>query len=229
MPVKPGTKTAGRIGQSTGPEESRNPGKYSTASVKSKFFFGNNEIDIFGSVYGPREDSLLLAGCIKDSAVAGRSCLDVGCGSGIQSINLALKGASGIVAIDINEKAVANTSHNAKKLGFGKTITALQSDLFVNVHGKFDIIVFNPPYLESESLEERELDGGRKGREVLDRFLNDAGGHLTEHGKIYFLQSSLNGISETKARLKKLGLDAEIVAKNRIFFEELIVFEAVRQ
>ena len=191
-----------------------------------KSYFLEYELDVFPTVYGPREDSLLLAESIDDATVKGRSCLDVGCGSGIQAVNLALKGAAKVVAVDVNERAVENTLHNAKKLGFGETITALQSDLFGNVDGNFDVIVFNPPYLESESLGERELDGGRKGREVLDRFLEGAGKHLNSKGRIYFLQSSLNGIGETEQMLGRLGLRHMIVSRKRIFFEELVVFEA---
>ena len=191
-----------------------------------KSYFLEYELDVFPTVYGPREDSLLLAESIDDATVKGRSCLDVGCGSGIQAVNLALKGAAKVVAVDVNERAVENTLHNAKKLGFGETITALQSDLFGNVDGNFDVIVFNPPYLESESLGERELDGGRKGREVLDRFLEGTGKRLNNKGRIYFLQSSLNGIGETEQMLGRLGLRHMIVSRKRIFFEELVVFEA---
>ena len=195
-----------------------------------KFFFGNLELDIFPTVYGPREDSVLLAESISASDVKGKSCIDIGCGSGIQSINLAMKGAAKVLAVDVNEKAVENAIHNAKKLGFDKIITAVQSDLFGNVKKdldwKYDLIVFNPPYLESESIEERELDGGKEGREVLDRFLEKAGELLNANGKIYFLQSSLNGIDETEQLLKKLGFIGKIVARKGIFFEELVVFKA---
>src|SRR3989338_9108615 len=87
-----------------------------------KSYFLEYELDVFPTVYGPREDSLLLAESIDDATVKGRSCLDVGCGSGIQAVNLALKGAAKVVAVDVNERAVENTLHNAKKLGFGETI-----------------------------------------------------------------------------------------------------------
>jgi release factor glutamine methyltransferase len=198
-------------------------------SANSKFFFRNAEMEIFPGVYEPAEDSLLLCESVVASDVKGKACIDVGCGSGIQSINLAMHGAAKVVCVDVNEKAVENALHNAKKLGFGKIVTALQSDLFGGVDGKFDVIVFNPPYLESETLKERELDGGRKGREVLDRFLEQAGKHLNKHGKIYFLQSSLNGIVETEEILGKLGFNAEVVVRKRIFFEELLVFKAWKE
>ena len=87
-------------------------------------------------LYEPREDSELLVKYVKKHARG--VVLDMGTGSGIQAIGAIEKGAE-VLAVDVNKEAV---EHCEKK-----GINALQSDLFENVKGKFDLIIFNPPYL----------------------------------------------------------------------------------
>ena len=99
------------------------------------------------------------------------------------------------------------------------------SALFSNIEGKFGLIAFNPPYVPSDKLKYPETDGGKKGRIVIDRFLNEFPAHLGEKGKCYFLQSSLNGINETEKSLEGRGLEVEIVSRKKLFFEELVVFK----
>ena len=49
------------------------------------------------------------------------------------------------------------------------------SNLFDNVKGFFNWIVFNPPYLPSEGdLHDHTWDGGQSGAEIIERFLKDA-------------------------------------------------------
>lgn len=186
-------------------------------------YFNGLRIAFNERVYEPREDSFLLADAVREEDVKGMDCLDLGCGTGIQSLNLALKGAKKVLAADVNEEAIKLTELNAKNSGL-KNIQARKSDLFSGIKEKFDLIVFNPPYLPSEKIEERELDGGKKGRKLIDEFLNELKNHLKEKGKAYFLQSSLNGEEKTKKKLKELGLKGKVVAKERFFFEEIMVF-----
>ena len=84
----------------------------------------------------------------------------MGCGSGIQSLATS-KGD--VLAVDINPEAVKIV----KKLG----INAIQSVLFVNVKDKFDLIIFNPPYLPEEESEDEEskliTTVGKQGFEIL--------------------------------------------------------------
>jgi len=185
------------------------------------------------SVYPPREDSFLLAKAVK--VKTGSRTLDMGTGSGIQGLTALRKGASYVLATDMEDSALEvakekfkvfveskqekKVNHNSKIIEFRK------SNLFSNISldEKFDLIIFNPPYLWSEEIKDRQLDGGRKGRELLDKFITGFPLHLGEKGVCYFLQSSLNGLEETRERLRKLKIKYEIVAKKHIFFEDLIV------
>ncbi len=174
-------------------------------------------------VYFPSEDSYFLAESVKIRK--GCSVADVGCGSGIQSLNALMKGAAKIVALDINGEAAKITVRNCEKAGFSGKIVARKSDLFEKFRGKADCIIFNPPYVESEGIDYADLDGGRKGREVLDKFLGQMPERLDKDGVCFFLQTDLNGHAETERKLRGAGMGFRIIAKKRGFFEELAVYE----
>ena len=137
-------------------------------------------------IYEPREDSFLLQKFVKQFAKG--KVLDVGTGSGLQAIT-ALENTSGVLASDINPECV-----NFVK---AKGVTTIVSDLFTNISGTFDLIIFNPPYLPLDKREDKEsalsTTGGVKGSEVLERFLKDAKQYLMPSGKCLIVTSSLTG------------------------------------
>ena len=195
--------------------------------MEKKFYYKDLEFAVFDSVYDPSDDSLLLAGSVKEKDAKGKAFLDLGCGSGIQGINALALGAKKVLFADIDEQALDNAKANAKKLGFEKCSAFKKSNLFFALkERKFDLIVFNPPYAESTEKKWLDVDGGKKGRELLDRFLKQLKNRLKKNGTVFFVQSSLNGKARTKRLLKEQGFAFEIVARKRLFFEELIVFRA---
>ncbi len=176
------------------------------------------------AVYAPAEDSELLA---EEVAGAKGRVLDVGTGSGIQAL-VAAKTADSVLGVDVNPRAVELAAINAEANGIGNA-RFIVSDLFANVEGRFDLIVFNAPYLpcSDDSVLAKAWSGGKKGREVIDRFLDGAAAHLSEGGRLLMLLSSVNEPEEVIGRLKTSGLVAEVTARRRIFFEELLVISAV--
>ncbi|MEM0360525.1 MAG: methyltransferase [Candidatus Diapherotrites archaeon] len=188
-------------------------------------FFRETELLVFPSVYEPQEDSFLLAENIKTRK--GIKALDLGCGCGIQSINLALQGAS-VLAADINRNAVKNTLENAKRLGLASKISAKKSNLFSNISEKFQLIVFNPPYIPGNKRKDRSVLGGRNGNEVLLEFLHEMPFHLEKKGKCFFVCSSLNRFDFIKGKISSLGFKHCIIARQKLFFEELAVFKVFR-
>ncbi len=164
-------------------------------------------------VYEPREDSFLLAEEVKKYSKG--KVLDMGSGSGILA-EIALENTKDVLAVDIDKEAV--------ELLRKKGINAKVSDLFSNVDGKFDLIIFNPPYLPSKEILDREVDGGRDGFEVIERFFRDVSKYLNEDGKILILLSSFTNLFKVKKIIKEEGFKFKVSNKKKIDFEELYVW-----
>lgn len=174
-------------------------------------------------VYEPAEDSFFLAENIKPPP-KGR-VLDVGTGSGILAL-FAAETASYVLGVDVNPHAVNLAKENAEINGI-KNAEFRVGDLFSCIKSDevFDVIIFNPPYLpvkESDALG-KAWSGGAKGMEVIRRFISSASKHLKKEGTIFLLASSLNDINEIKKLFSEEGLSCSIVARKRLFFEELMV------
>ncbi len=120
---------------------------------------------------------------------------DVGTGSGILAITLALEYPQSLVAaLDISPEALAVTQDNAARLGAADRMRILQSDLLAAVAGEtFDLIVSNPPYIplaEKDTLHaqvreyepHRALFGGEDGHDVLRRLIPQAADTLNPGG-----------------------------------------------
>ena len=163
-------------------------------------------------IYEPQEDSYMLEEQVK-KLVKNVKVLDMGTGSGIQA-RAALENNCEVLAIDINQEAV----DYVKKKG----IRVIKSDLFSNVEGKFDVIIFNPPYLPEEELEDEEsklcTTGGKKGGEIVERFLRDVKDYLNENGFILVVVSSLTGKDLFE------GFKFEVLSEKSFFFEKLYAY-----
>ena len=185
------------------------------------FYYGDIGLEVPEGVYCPREDSLLLAKSLEKLERKGKKCLEIGCGSGFLSILMAKEGAV-VTSADINKDAVASATRNSSKNDVN--VEALDSDLFGKIDGKFDLIVFNPPYLPVDDKYAHEsYDGGKTGRAVIGRFLEGAKDHLTVNGKVLLLISSLTGEKEVIDFAKSCGFTTEVLAREKIDWEELIV------
>jgi len=188
------------------------------------------KLKLHPEVYEPAEDSILLLKNLVN--VKNKEVLEIGVGTGLISIACAKKGAKKVVGVDINPYAVKLAKENAKLNNVD--VLFFESDLFENVNGKFDIILFNPPYLPTseddkiESYLNYAFDGGKNGREILDRFIDNLPKYLKKGGVAQILQSSLTGEKETINKLKSLGFKVEISARLKVPFEELMVINAWR-
>ena len=163
-------------------------------------------------IYNPGEDSFLLAKYVKKYAKG--KTLDIGTGSGILA-EIALENTKDVLAVDINEEAV----EHCKKKG----INCVKSDLFSNIKGRFDVIIFNPPYLPKDEDEDDEIrvitTGGEKGYEIIERFIKESKNHLDKDGIILIVFSTLTG--DVESLIKKYGYKSELLEEKSLFFEKL--------
>ncbi|OPY33687.1 MAG: putative S-adenosylmethionine-dependent methyltransferase [Methanomassiliicoccales archaeon PtaU1.Bin124] len=171
-------------------------------------------------VYTPAEDTLLMLGAVNISR--DERVLEMGCGTGMVSVHCA-KGGAVVTAADVNPEAVKCTKTNASRNDV--LVNVVESDLFENIRGTFDLILFNPPYLRGEGriMEDKAWAGGPNGTETLFRFLEAAVPHLDKNGRIIVIVSS----DMDQAALDKVlrPFHVKELASMRLFFEELRVLE----
>jgi release factor glutamine methyltransferase len=175
-------------------------------------------------IYEPEEDSYLLQEILKEKIklkdFKNKKILDMGSGSGIQTKTLVGLGIlpENITLVDINRDV---TKFLKRDFPNSKTI---HSNLFSKIKGKFDLIVFNPPYLPDDKFDKKpDTSGGKNGSEITNKFLSQAKKHLTKSGVIFLLTSSL-----TKG-INFKGYNKKLLKKKKLFFEELYVWELKRK
>ena len=183
------------------------------------------------NVYVPAEDSYMLADNLEIKE--GQSVLEIGTGSGIVAM-YASRLTDKITVTDINFDAceLARKNFEANNI---ENIEILFGNLFEPVKNrKFDVILFNTPYLPTEDGEVLDdtlnyaFDGGLNGRKVIDLFLNEVGNHLNDGGIVQLIQSSLSGNDETLEKLDELGFIAEIAESEHFFFEDITLINAYK-
>ena len=171
-------------------------------------------------VYPPSEDSILLTESL-DIRI-GEKVLEIGTGSGIVSIQCALNGAD-VVCGDINPRAVALARRNAAANGVD--IDVRETDVYSNIEGRFDTIVFNLPYLpvEDEGELAKAWSGGPDGLGPLPRLLEGAPEHLLPDGRVVVVVSSLMDRAGLDKTLE--GYEVKVLGERPLFFERLQVLE----
>ncbi len=180
-------------------------------------------------VYNPAEDSFLIQKEVKRLA-KGR-VLDVGTGSGIQAETAAKqKKVKSVLAVDLKKSSIEHCKANIKN----KKITWLVSDLFKKVpkKNKFDTIIFNPPYLPEQEGElwelSTEISGGRKGYEIIERFMDDVNEYLEPDGQILLLFSTITGKMKVEEIIEQHMMEFEPLNKLNIAFEQLHVYRITK-
>ena len=164
-----------------------------------------------------------------------RRVLDLCCGSGCIGISFSkLRHGRDLVELaDISDAAIALTKKNRERLQADCAV--IQTDLFMQIEGKYDMIVSNPPYIRTDEIpklmaEVRDfephlaLDGKADGLYFYDKIIRDAREYLYEDGYILFEigQDQLdavrgllveNGYTDIKGIKDYAGLDRIVMAR----------------
>ena len=167
--------------------------------------------------YPPSEDTFFIAENIENEK--GEYALDIGSGSGYLT-KLLSENFSLVIGTDINCKVLQQqSSYKTKNL-----ICCNGSDA---LGIKFDFIVCNLPYLATDEILDIATDGGAEGFEIPEKIFNSVLNNLKENGKFIFVTSSLSNYQKLLDYFQKLGMKTTIIAKKKLFFEELILVEVL--
>lgn len=159
-----------------------------TQSFYGYDFFVNENVLI------PRADTEVLVNEALKLAGENAKVLDLCTGSGCIAVSVKLERSDITVsASDISKDALKIARLNADYNN--ADITFYESDLFGSINEKYDVIISNPPYIETEEIEKLEsnvkdfeprtaLDGGITGLDFYERIFSEAGDYLSEHGVV---------------------------------------------
>ena len=167
--------------------------------------------------YPPSEDTFFIADYLEKEK--GDSALDVGSGSGYLT-SLLSKNFSFVLGTDINFSVLKNQTFQTENLICCNGADALNF--------QFDLVVCNLPYLATDNIIDIATDGGFEGFEIPKKIFDSVWDKIKPKGKFVFITSSLSNYQKLINYAQKLGLKPRILAKKKLFFEELILIEAER-
>ena len=164
--------------------------------------------------YQPAEDTFFLADYIQNEK--GQSALDIGTSTGFLTKILS-DSFELVIGTDINVNSLKEQTHPIQN-----RICCNAADVFSM---KFDLILCNLPYLATEEIFDIATDGGKDGYEIPSKIINSALSCMKKNGKFIFVTSSLSNYKNLIDLVTNQGFTAKILARKKLFFEELILVE----
>ena len=197
-------------------------------------FYGN-ELDVDERVLIPRfeteelvENTIIYINKFFTEPV---EIIDLGCGSGAIGLSLEKKvSTKSVDLVDISKDALEVTNKNCGKLNSKANL--IQSDFFDNINKKYDVIISNPPYIETnEEIEEivknnephLALYGGDDGLDCYRKILANVKDHMKERCIIAFeigykQAKSIEEIAKTYLENIRVEVKKDLSDKDRMLF-----------
>jgi S-methylmethionine-dependent homocysteine/selenocysteine methylase/SAM-dependent methyltransferase len=196
------------------------------------------EIACDPDVFSPTQGSFLMWKHLFRAGVGkGKKCLDVGCGTGILTVQLALNEASHVHAIDIQPEAVANTLANAFRNGVADRVSGVALDLYAYLpEEKYDVVVASLYQMPVDPL--GEIGGHRPvdywGRNMLDHLITLLPNLLEADGVAYLMQISILSQLRSLTLFEEGGLDSKVIdfaffRFNSTFYDNIEQIQRVEQ
>lgn len=182
----------------------------------------------------PRPDTEILVEKVIEeiNAKKYKTLLDIGTGSGAIGISIGKYCPQvNVVAVDISQKALAVAQNNSINNRVNN-ITFVQGDLFENVTGNFDVIVSNPPYIETHIIDTLEsqvkdfepilaLDGGADGLSFYRRITSNSS-YLNKGGLLAYEIGYNQGVA-VKAMLEKNAFENVQIIKDLSGLDRVVI------
>ena len=151
---------------------------FNSADFLGRKFYVDNRV----LIPRPETEELVLK-APKKLKHAPKNILDLCTGSGCIGISLALNYPSAqVICSDISAPALEVAKQNAAT--YKAKINFVESDLFNNLQGKFDLIISNPPYIKENDIQTLSAEvkqeprlaqiGGKEGTEIIEKIIQNA-------------------------------------------------------
>jgi len=163
---------------------------------------------------------------------AKENILDICTGSGCIGISLAKSIPNVKIAMsDISKDAIEIAKKNAKENNVLEKVKFIESDMFESIEEKFDIIVSNPPYIETDVIKtlSREvqnepklaLDGGENGLEFYKILINEALNYLNNDGYLcmeigYNQKEKIMELAKKEKVFSKIDIVKDLSGNDRV-------------
>lgn len=141
--------------------------------------------------------------------------LDMGTGSGINAILSASK-SSDVTGVDTNSFAIKCAKKNAKLNNVSSKIRFFKSNLFQNVKGKFDLIIFDPPFRWFKPRDIRERATTDHNFKTLTIFFKRVKRYLKKDGRILMYYGTSGDLNYFKQLIKKERFVVKVLDRREI-------------
>jgi release factor glutamine methyltransferase len=188
------------------------------AYILNKKLFWKSEFYVNKNTLIPRPDTEIIVEQILKVTKNKNylKILDIGVGSGCILLSI-LKDKKNFygTGIDISKNSLEISKLNAKRLHVEERVKFFKSDVDKFAHGKYDLVVSNPPYIKNSNLKYLEsdvlnfepklaLDGGIDGLSVIRKVINKSSDLLKKNGK-FILEIGFDQKNKVIKLLNKRG------------------------
>lgn len=160
-----------------------------------------------------------LGKAVLAEAGPGKRVLDIGTGSGVNGILAATRGAQ-VLAVDINPKALEAARANVLRNGLADRVEVRHSDVFEDVEGALDLIVFDPPFRWFRPRSLFEVASTDEGYRAMTRFFRQAKEHLAPAGRMLIFFGTSGDLPYLRQLIAAEGFTVETVAHDQLVRDE---------
>lgn len=176
--------------------------------------YHGKKIVVLPNVFAPEPwNRNLLAKTVLREVKETDKVLDLGTGTGVQAVFAASKSVD-VTAVDVNPDAVKCATLNVELNGLSSRVKVHQSDLFENVQGKFDLIVFDPPFRWTKPRDMWERSCADEGYATLKKFFAEAKNYLNVGGRLLMHFGTSGDIAFFKHLIRINGFKRKQILKN---------------
>jgi release factor glutamine methyltransferase len=138
--------------------------------------------------------------------------LDMGTGSGVNAI-LAASKAGRVLAVDVSQAAISAAQANVQRNAVADVVEVRRSDVFSDVDGVFDLIIFDPPFRWFAPRDVLEAATTDEDYRAMTRFFATARDHLSDVGRMLIFFGTSGDLDYLRELFDRYRFTAEILGR----------------